>query len=432
MEMEWEIGYSNTGITDRFPIEFWPWEGDRVWMMGWWVVDCGHFREGVTPENYKTEIHPPFMTAFTRNESYVFPGETKPSSAVISYIYIHGRGGNRDTPVGGQDYEFDIPMPPKGNLGPQLQLRYSVISLPFAGEFGQPAPILTAKSGENKAHVVIPLSVGFAPSPDLRYGAIVAAKWVSTNGTQPSTEDFGTLRVTFDSIHINKDHDDGSAEWKNLWVGVNGKWIELSGPDGHYGLQDADDGETFAFPADSKTVTVIVPENGELKIKTTGWESDGGDGYYGTQLINCNAIPPHCEIPIGAVTDNNQIGLVEKTWTKAKNFGVGIGPPNPPPRQSQTSIPASAGDSETDRDFILNYHIEQLSPTGGGIIYVTVPEVECGNYSDAKQIIEHARLIATTNGPTTNTIVEHQSPQSGTTVMAGTEVILTMGHHLCQ
>ncbi|HJT49038.1 MAG TPA: hypothetical protein VJ729_12725, partial [Nitrososphaeraceae archaeon] len=93
MEMEWEIGTANTGITDRFPKQFWPWEGDRVWMMGRWVWDCGH-------QPYKTEIHPPFATAFTRSEPYIFPGDNKPSSAVKSYIYIHGQGGYYNIPVG--------------------------------------------------------------------------------------------------------------------------------------------------------------------------------------------------------------------------------------------------------------------------------------------------------------------------------------------
>ena len=33
MEMEWEIGTVNDGRDDRFPKEFWPSVGDRVWMM---------------------------------------------------------------------------------------------------------------------------------------------------------------------------------------------------------------------------------------------------------------------------------------------------------------------------------------------------------------------------------------------------------------
>jgi hypothetical protein len=198
MEMEWEIGSANNGITDRFPKEFWPWKGDRVWMIGRWVWDCGHFTATPTPHGYQTEIHPPFATAFTRNEPYKFPGENRPSSASVAYIYIHGQGGYYNTPVGDQNYGFDIPMPPKPSILPTVQLRYSVIGLPYGG----PAPIVTAKPQENKAHVVIPLS-GIPASPNVKYGAVVAAKWIDTTRLLLSTEGFRTLRVTFDSIRVN-------------------------------------------------------------------------------------------------------------------------------------------------------------------------------------------------------------------------------------
>ena len=42
MEIENEIGFVNDGTTKRFPEEFWPLGGDRVWMMGRYIFDCGH------------------------------------------------------------------------------------------------------------------------------------------------------------------------------------------------------------------------------------------------------------------------------------------------------------------------------------------------------------------------------------------------------
>jgi len=148
--------------------------------------------------------------------------------------------------------------------------------------------------------------------------------------------------VTFDSMVVRKDHDYFSGEWNNLWVGVNGKWIELSGPSGHYGLDDVDDGDVIRFPAGSKSVTLIVPEKGELKIQTTGWEDDN-DGYYGRSLLS---LPP----PALALNDNDKIGIVIKAYTAANNFGIG--------RHSDSSETTS--DSETANDFALNYRIEQL------------------------------------------------------------------------
>ena len=42
LETEWEMGVHNDGTDERFPHEFWPTPGDKVWMMGRWVFDCGH------------------------------------------------------------------------------------------------------------------------------------------------------------------------------------------------------------------------------------------------------------------------------------------------------------------------------------------------------------------------------------------------------
>jgi hypothetical protein len=367
MNQEWEIGTANTGITDRFPKLFWPWEGDRVWMMGKWVYDCMHFSVRKSPlplfYGYNTEIHPAFATAFTRNEPYQFPGENKPSSATMTYIYIHGQGGSFNTPVGGQNYEFDIPIPPKpSSFLPTVQLRSSVIGLPFGG----PAPIVTPRSqlcdfGGTMtpcAHVVIPLS-GIPKSTGLKYGAIVTAKWIDTTRPLPEPEGFRTLRVTFDSIKINNDHDGDikvpllgtvkqAGEWNKLWVGVNGKWIELSGPSGHYGLNSVYGGQVKVFPPGSKSVTVTVPQSGVLKIQTSGWESDPIDDCFGKSITRL--LYDYC---LGPGSDNDNIGLILNRYSSPDNFGIG-----PHPMYSIRN--PSGGDIDTDRDFILNYRIQQL------------------------------------------------------------------------
>jgi hypothetical protein len=356
MEMEWEIGTANDGRTDRFPKTFWPWEGDRVWMMGKWVWDCSHF-DPVHLNGWLSEIHPPFATAFTRNEPHQFPGESKPSSAVVTYIYLHGQGGNFNTPVGGRNYEFDINMPPRPSFLPTAQLRYDITCCFFGVNV---KPIITANLKENKAHVVIPLS-GIPASTSLKYGAIVAAKWVDTTRALPSSEGFRTLRVTFDSIKIIHDHDPGtSGEWNNLWVGVNGKWVELSGPSGHYGLDDVDDGDVKHFPA-GKSVIVTVPEKGELKIQTTGWEDDN-DGYYGHGYLWYLALPlwsPIGPSKLGALNDNDPTGIILTRYCSVSiedrcsgNFGIG--------RHNDLSV---EGHGAKGGDFELRYHIEQLSIT---------------------------------------------------------------------
>jgi PASTA domain len=422
LETEWEIGHSKTGVTDRFPKEFWPWEGDRVWEMGRWVIDCGHFSTsiiGYTPppdsqpiyyhHNYKTEIHPPFITAFTRIEPFQFPGDTNPSIAAVTYIWVHGRGGNHDTPVGGQNYEFDIPMPPRSPIVTVGPLRYV-----DAGHLGGDPPILTGKPAENKAHVVVPL-LNVPASPDLRYGAIVASKWLPIV-THPS-QAFRTLKVTFDYIHVNEDHDIGSGEWKNLWVGVNGKWIELSGPNGHYGLNDADNGDTFTFPAGSKTVTVIVPENGELKMISTGWESDQDSCY----------LPTSAECTPGTLADvNNPIGHVRSITNCSRNFDAGGG------EHIAVSLPYQKGDDETDGDYFLYYHIDELNRTTGttgpcSTPIVSVPNVVGLTKDNANQTIINSGLTPNFTG--IGETVDLQNPHKGTLVEPKHTVTMHLKEH---
>lgn len=78
MEMEWESRY--------FPPQFWPVDGDRAWMLGRWIFDCGH-------PPYRTEIHPPKAVAFTRLEPTLFPGASMPAYTNRTTVYVHGRAG---------------------------------------------------------------------------------------------------------------------------------------------------------------------------------------------------------------------------------------------------------------------------------------------------------------------------------------------------
>src|SRR4029078_5908836 len=66
MEMENEIGFVNDGTDKRFPKEFWPSAGDRVWMIGRYIFDCGHIESGP-----HTELHPVEAAAFTHFEPLV-------------------------------------------------------------------------------------------------------------------------------------------------------------------------------------------------------------------------------------------------------------------------------------------------------------------------------------------------------------------------
>jgi hypothetical protein len=106
-------------------------------------------------------------------------------------------------------------------------------------------------------------------------------------------------------------------------------------------------------PGGSKSVNVIVPEKGELRIQTTGWEDDN-DGYYGHSFLYWLLLPTFSPVgpsKSGALNTDDKIGFINGRYNAANSFGIGFHPEN-----SGTS-----GPSNTAGDFILNYRIEQLS-----------------------------------------------------------------------
>lgn len=106
-----------------------------------------------------------------------------------------------------------------------------------------------------------------------------------------------------------------------------------------------------------------VPERGELKIQTSGWEDDN-DGYYGHSYLWYLSLPtlpplwcPWCPSKVGALNDNDNIGVLMKRYCAntiagycSNNFGVGY-------HDDPSNL--AVGDSGTG-DFNLRYRIEQF------------------------------------------------------------------------
>src|SRR5205823_2698443 len=101
MEIEWEEKF--------FPSAFRPAVGDRAWMLGRWVFDCGH-------SPYLTEIHPAKAVAHTRFAPTILPGDAAPSLTNKTFIWIHGRGGYYNRSVARQNYDFDVALPSRPGL----------------------------------------------------------------------------------------------------------------------------------------------------------------------------------------------------------------------------------------------------------------------------------------------------------------------------
>src|SRR5262249_36181603 len=137
LEIEWETGIG-TGETQGdghagsnggpiFPKWAWPSPGDRVWAVGHWIYDCGHFNKIAGTERAKSEIHPPIAIAAMRDQVMPLPDTGgAPVPVVATDLYIHGDGGWATTvlrtryvtdvtpdsiwPID-RDYDFDIQLP---------------------------------------------------------------------------------------------------------------------------------------------------------------------------------------------------------------------------------------------------------------------------------------------------------------------------------
>ena len=176
--VEWEHG--------SFQPFAWPGEGDHITALGRWIFDCGHpdstagacsgssapcildsdCPSGETCDgehfNYESELHPPqaFATIRTGRGGNV---RRDPSAAPVPVtradVFISADGGavgdrciltHRDpptallgtfcfplsepvAPINGQDFEFDLPVPPKPATG---HLRRRVITYPAPGGVG--------------------------------------------------------------------------------------------------------------------------------------------------------------------------------------------------------------------------------------------------------------------------------------------------------
>ncbi len=203
-ECEWE--------TTFLPEWAWPQDGNRIWMVGRWIYDCGH------PEDngHKTEIHPPKAVASFRSEAVQFPGNSGPTRANNAVLYIGGKGGYWNQPINDQDYAFDLYLPPK----PYAEAAPRWTCIPMTGVLPVAPRITPYPTYDPKAlRVVIPLK-GVTPTPE-QYGAILSAGWSDPRGTESAAIQRVRVRVT--KIYMDTDYDTDGDEWY-VYIGVNGRW----------------------------------------------------------------------------------------------------------------------------------------------------------------------------------------------------------------
>jgi hypothetical protein len=380
MENEWEV--------NDFDFNFWPSVGDRVWMMGHLIWDCGH-------PPYRIEIHPPTAVAFTHVQPTIFSGDNRPSLTSITHIFINGHGGYINTPVPSrQPYNFDIPLPPKPS--PDAIFHTEILSH-FSDVPNAPDPVLTLDANKLVAHVNYDLS-SISPSPNYRFEVVLASGWKESAQSQ----DYHLFKITFDSIQFHTCHTcinptlGNGPDSQRPFVPLIGGWpfwVNTAGTWQNVGIFPRN---SFGSQSTIATTQTIIPENGyffdmlnghfvekksqgALTIQITGWNTnaldyimgviegvpnnDQGDFVLETALANrlyglspSNAESYILELGLDAnslkqLYEGANIGNINSTYTASNNLGL-RGEHNDSSLQNEAD--------NTVGDFNLFYHIDKI------------------------------------------------------------------------
>lgn len=336
LEMEWETGILTTekhgdGSAHFFPKWVWPHIGDRVWVNGYWVFDCGHDKGGAV----RTEIHPGRAIATMRQQGATPPGASAPIPVTATDLYVHGRAGvvtdilicgmnvitganscdnvpGFVSPVGcnasdgychdpvtdhlgipiDANYNFEICVPPRPADGAMLTTwiengPYNTIADPDLQDGLDIVPVdpdsddacAAAEFGPEK--VVVNLNLADTGiTPDDVYSRKIYAGWSEAPVRQRH------FRVRLDEMYLRHDHDadfilfDNSAELSFFWAGIergggpdalSDEWIRLNDYTSK-NMNDFEDGETASFSG--AIFDFIIPDGESFTLRANGF--DGG------------------------------------------------------------------------------------------------------------------------------------------------------------
>lgn len=190
---------------------------------------------------------------------------------------------------------------------------------------------------------------------------------INTTSNNASTTASRSFRVTFESMHINNDHDPlTSGEWI-LDAYVNGELVPL-----WVGSREVDVDNTVEFN-EGNSITVTVPagnnsNNSNIRIVTAGFENDfdyedlpnlapvlGMDIPFPIYLYMTQDVVE--EFTVG--NTNDPIGYVANQFTAIENFGVGSYELCSLPNFQASENTAELND--TICDFVLEYRIEEVT-----------------------------------------------------------------------
>jgi hypothetical protein len=274
LECEWDSEY--------LPSWAWPQRGQRVWIMGRWIYDCGHPNE---EGDCRTEIHPPRAIASFRSEAVQFSGNPGPVRATTAVLYIGRRGGYWTSPINDRDYEFTLPLPakPSSSAVPRVKVSSMTGSLPVSPQ------VTLSSTSPPIMNVKIPLT-GLTPHPT-EYGAIISCGWTDPAGTE--SRKIIPVNVRVEKIFMDANLDPlGADEWY-VFVCINGRWRKYEGIGG--------DTETL-----NHSVKLDLHPLDRITISVCGFEADTLHDLMGKSTD----IPPD---RVSAKTTDSQATAVART-----------------------------------------------------------------------------------------------------------------------
>jgi uncharacterized repeat protein (TIGR01451 family) len=324
---EWEIGTfpdeTDTDPERTYPKWAWPSLGDRAWVDGEWIYDCGHPSEitDTGDKLFRSELHPMRAVAAMRPQVRTLPGTgSTPVPATSTDLYIHGHAGiavdalecgphmiidlgtcdpgdypHRGMPIA-EDYEFDICLPPlpfdKAALATQVEDGPgNTVTDPALAPVLAPMPVgapgvdpcADPEYGPSKIHVTIPLEGSGVTSEDV-YARRIHAGWAFPG------EDLRHLKLTLNKmdLHSDKDDDPGDCECTFFYMNVDrapNEWIRMSTfADGN--MNDYDDDSGICCGDGEMTFTgaefdFFVANSQPFTVRARGYDQDCMDKRIG-------------------------------------------------------------------------------------------------------------------------------------------------------
>jgi uncharacterized repeat protein (TIGR01451 family) len=350
IEMEWEIGTFPSEVSGdpperTFPRWAWPSAGDRVWLNGNWIFDCGHPVEVNGDNHYHSEIHPPRAIASMRQQLHTLPGTgTTPVPVTATDLYIHGRAGfvgddlecgqeiiissgtctpsaypHRGTAIDANyDFKVCLPVKPAANAvlatsmeaGPGDTLGIDPTVTPEAAT----GPCAAAGFGPTQLAVHVPLA-GTGATPDDVLARKIYAGWVYP----PNGLKHVTVKLTQGILHNDQEIVGSDCECSFFWLNMDragDEWFRLTPyqiptvddvgfgcPDQTNILDDWDDDQlcgegklNFSGP----TFDFYVASGQDYTLRTVAYDQDCLDGRFGHFILASGGLPTLDALALGA------------------------------------------------------------------------------------------------------------------------------------